>query len=174
MSTKYALLSLPLGVFDSSDREDAISSLRGTISSDNGSLLPFSIPDFKIGTLDALVQQADDLAKLEASCQVVVAKVGDSLKNVLEGDEDRIAQYKMVNDSEMRPCPLCWPVTNPRLQSPLISISALLVGIGSDTEPTSPWASSSAPSKRQACPRYSQTLNWLTETLRSLRPLITM
>ncbi|KAM0437447.1 hypothetical protein ACHAPT_001809 [Fusarium lateritium] len=95
MSTKYALLSLPLGVFDSSDREDAISSLRGTISSDNGSVLPFSIPDFKIGTLDALVQQADDLAKLEASCQVVVAKVGDSLKNVLEGDEDRIAQYKM-------------------------------------------------------------------------------
>ncbi|KAJ4311944.1 Vacuolar ATP synthase subunit C [Fusarium piperis] len=98
MSTKYALLSLPLGVFDSSDREDAISSLRRTISSDNGSVLPFSIPDFKIGTLDALVQQADDLAKLEASCQAVVAKVGDSLKNVLEGDEDRIAQYKMVND----------------------------------------------------------------------------
>ncbi|KAI8724825.1 V-type proton ATPase subunit C [Fusarium sp. LHS14.1] len=98
MSTKYALLSLPLGVFDSSDREEAISSLRGTISSDNGSVLPFSIPDFKIGTLDALVQQADDLAKLEASCQAVVAKVGDSLKNVLEGDEDRIAQYKMVND----------------------------------------------------------------------------
>ncbi|RSL70561.1 hypothetical protein CEP54_001719 [Fusarium duplospermum] len=98
MSTKYALLSLPLGVFDSSDREEAISSLRGTISSDNGSVLPFSIPDFKIGTLDALVQQADDLAKLEASCQAVVAKVGDSLKNVLDGDEDRIAQYKMVND----------------------------------------------------------------------------
>ncbi|KAF4464639.1 V-type H+-transporting ATPase subunit C [Fusarium albosuccineum] len=98
MSTKYALLSLPLGVFDSSDRDDALSSLRGTISSDNGSVLPFNIPDFKIGTLDALVQQADDLTKLEASCQAVVAKVADSLKNVLEGDEDRIAQYKMVND----------------------------------------------------------------------------
>ncbi|KAM5356296.1 hypothetical protein ACJ41O_002942 [Fusarium nematophilum] len=98
MSTKYALLSLPLGVFDSNDRDDALASLRATISNDNGSVLPFSIPDFKIGTLDALVQQADDLAKLEASCQVVVAKVADSLKNVLDGDEDRIAQYKMVND----------------------------------------------------------------------------
>ncbi|KAF5620962.1 v-type H+-transporting ATPase subunit C [Fusarium sp. NRRL 25303] len=98
MSTKYAFLSLPQGVFDSSDRDDAISSLRGTISSDNGSVLPFNIPDFKIGTLDALVQQADELTKLEASCQAVVSKVADSLKNVLEGDEDRIAQYKMVND----------------------------------------------------------------------------
>ncbi|KIL84006.1 v-type h+-transporting atpase subunit c [Fusarium avenaceum] len=98
MSTKYAFLSLPQGVFDSSDRDDAITSLRSTISSDNGSVLPFNIPDFKIGTLDALVQQADELTKLEASCEAVVAKVADSLKNVLDGDEDRIAQYKMVND----------------------------------------------------------------------------
>lgn len=173
MSTKYALLSLPLGVFDSSDREEAISSLRGTISSDNGSVLPFSIPDFKIGTLDALVQQADDLAKLEASCQAVVAKVGDSLKNVLEGDEDRIAQYKMVNDSKMRPCLFRWPIANSCWQSPLISISVLLAGIGSDTELTSPWASSSAPSRRQACTRYYLALNSLTDTLRSLRPLTT-
>ncbi|KAF5025271.1 hypothetical protein F66182_2656 [Fusarium sp. NRRL 66182] len=97
MSTKYSLISLPLGVFDSSDRDDAISSLRSTIS-DSGSVLLFNIPDFKIGTLDALVQQADELTKLETSCQAVVAKVAESLKNVLEGDEDRIAQYKMVND----------------------------------------------------------------------------
>ena len=60
---------------------------------------PFKIPEFKIGTLDALVQQADELAKLESSCQGVVAKVGDSLKNLLEGDEDKIAQQKTVNDS---------------------------------------------------------------------------
>lgn len=99
MSTKYAVLSLPLSVFESNDKSDAISALSTTVSSDNGSVLPFNIPDFKIGTLDALVQQADDLAKLEASCEAVVAKVADSLRSVLEGDEDRIAQYKMVNDS---------------------------------------------------------------------------
>lgn len=98
--TQYALLSLPLGVFDSGDKDDAISSLSATVSADNGSVLPFSIPDFKIGTLDALVQQADDLTKLEATCQNVVAKVADSLRSVLGNDEDRIAQYKMVNDSE--------------------------------------------------------------------------
>ncbi|PHH91741.1 hypothetical protein CDD83_10445 [Cordyceps sp. RAO-2017] len=98
MATKYALVSLPLGAFDSSDRDDAISALSATVSSDNGTVVPFQIPDFKIGTLDALVQQADDLAKLEATCQAVVAKVGDSLRQVLNNDEDRIASYKMVND----------------------------------------------------------------------------
>ncbi len=102
MSTKYALVSLPLNAFDSSDRSDAISSLSATISSDNGAVTPFGIPDFKIGTLDALVQQADELAKLEASCQAVVAKVGDSLRQVLNNDEERLASYKMVNDSR---CP---------------------------------------------------------------------
>ncbi|KAH8735422.1 V-ATPase subunit C [Ilyonectria robusta] len=98
MSTRYALLSLPLGTFDSSDRSGAISTLSATVSPDNGTVVPFNVPDFKIGTLDGLVQQADDLTKLEASCQAVVAKVADSLRTVLDGDDDRIAQYKMVND----------------------------------------------------------------------------
>ncbi|WYZ34378.1 hypothetical protein EsH8_I_000654 [Colletotrichum jinshuiense] len=98
MSTKYALVSLPLGIFDSSDKEDAIASLSATISPDNGNVRPFNIPDFKIGTLDALVQQADDLAKLESTCEAVVTKVADSLKSILDGDEDKITQQKMVND----------------------------------------------------------------------------
>lgn len=101
MSTKYALVSLPLGIFDSSDKEDAIASLSATISPDNGNVRPFNIPDFKIGTLDALVQQADDLAKLESTCEAVVTKVADSLKSILDGDEDKITQQKMVNDSEI-------------------------------------------------------------------------
>lgn len=100
MSSRYAVVSLPLGVFDSSDKEDAISSLSATISADSGTVSSFHIPDFKIGTLDALVQQADDLAKLESTCQTVVTKVGDSLRSVLDNDEERLASYKMVNDSQ--------------------------------------------------------------------------
>lgn len=99
MPSRYALLSLPLSVFESGDKDDAIRSLSSTISPDNGSVNPFPIPDFKIGTLDALVQHADDLAKLESACESVVSKVADSLKSILEGDEDKIAQQKMVNDS---------------------------------------------------------------------------
>lgn len=98
--SRYALISLPQSAFDSGDRDEAISSLSATITSDNGTVLPFSIPDFKIGTLDLLVQQADDLAKLDAACQSVVAKVADSLRTVLNNDEDRMASYKMVNDSQ--------------------------------------------------------------------------
>jgi V-type H+-transporting ATPase subunit C len=96
-ATKYMLVSLPTSI--SSTREDAIEALKATVAGDGVNVLPFKIPEFKIGTLDALVQQADDLAKLEASCEAVVAKVGDSLRSLLEGDEDKIAQQKTVNDS---------------------------------------------------------------------------
>jgi len=95
-ATKYMLVSLPTSI--SSTREDAIDALKATVAGDGVNVIPFKIPEFKIGTLDALVQQADDLTKLEASCEAVVAKVGDSLRSLLEGDEDKIAQQKTVND----------------------------------------------------------------------------
>ncbi|KAF4630109.1 hypothetical protein G7Y89_g8040 [Cudoniella acicularis] len=96
--SKYLLVSLPTSISPSNDKEEALTALRSTISNDNGAVLPFKIPEFKIGTLDALVQQADDLAKLENACEGVVAKVGDSLRSLLEGDEAKIAQQKTVND----------------------------------------------------------------------------
>lgn len=91
---QYILVSLPLRIFD----DDPLTSLASTVGRDNGETLPFPIPSFKIGTLDALVQHADDLAKLNAACEAAVAKVADSLKSILDGDEDKAAQQKMVND----------------------------------------------------------------------------
>jgi V-type H+-transporting ATPase subunit C len=93
------LVSLPSSISPSNDKEEAFTALQTTVSTDNGTVLPFRIPEFKIGTLDALVQQADDLAKLENVCEAVVAKIGDSLRTLLQGDEERIAQQKTVNDS---------------------------------------------------------------------------
>ncbi|KAJ5182245.1 hypothetical protein N7449_012392 [Penicillium cf. viridicatum] len=95
--SKYLLLSLPNSIVPSHHRDDALEAVSTTVSPDNGSTISFPIPEFKIGTLDALVQQADELSKLEASCQSVVAKVGDALKNILE-DEAQIEQMKVVND----------------------------------------------------------------------------
>lgn len=95
--SKYLLLSLPTSIVPSHHRDDALEAVSSTVAPDTAASFP--IPEFKIGTLDALVQQADELAKLEASCQGVVAKVGDSLKNILEGDEAQIEQMKVVNDS---------------------------------------------------------------------------
>ncbi|GKZ82466.1 hypothetical protein AnigIFM56816_007283 [Aspergillus niger] len=97
-STKYLLVSFPTSITPSHHRDDALDAISTTISSENGSVAPFPIPEFKIGTLDALVQQADELAKLEAGCQGVVAKVGDALKNILDGDEAQIDKMKTVND----------------------------------------------------------------------------
>jgi V-type H+-transporting ATPase subunit C len=95
----FLLVSLPTSITNSHDKQDALSALRTTISNDNGSTYPFTIPEFKIGTLDALVQQADDLAKLSAACEAVVGKVGDSLRTILDGDDVKVAQQKSINDS---------------------------------------------------------------------------
>src|SRR4051794_22665178 len=93
--TQYTLISLPLRIFE----DDPLSALKGTIGRDNGEVLPFTVPSFKIGTLDALVQHADDLAKLSSGCEAVLSKVADSLKTILGGDEAKAAQHKTVNDS---------------------------------------------------------------------------
>ncbi|KAF9890261.1 hypothetical protein FE257_006174 [Aspergillus nanangensis] len=97
-TSKYLLVSLPTSITPSHHRDDALDAISTTVASDNGTVAPFPIPEFKIGTLDALVQQADELAKLEAGCQAVVGKVGDALKTILEGDEVQIERMKTVND----------------------------------------------------------------------------
>ncbi|KAI5862667.1 ATPase, V1 complex, subunit C [Durotheca rogersii] len=96
--TKYILLSLPLSTFDTGDRREALESLKATINPENGTILPFAVPDLKIGSLDALVQQADDLAKLGNACDGVVNKVGESLRALYGGNDDMASQQKMVND----------------------------------------------------------------------------
>jgi V-type H+-transporting ATPase subunit C len=96
---KYLLVSLPTSISPSGHADEALTALRSTVTSDVGSTYPFSIPNFKIGTLDALVQQADDLSKLSTACEGVVGKVGESLRQVLDGDEGKIQQQKTINDS---------------------------------------------------------------------------
>jgi V-type H+-transporting ATPase subunit C len=96
--SKYLLVSLPTSISPSSHRDEALTALRATVTNDVGTTHPFTIPEFKIGTLDALVQQADDLAKLENACHGVVNKVGDSLRALLDGDEAKVQQQKTIND----------------------------------------------------------------------------
>ncbi|KAK4458901.1 putative vacuolar ATP synthase [Cladorrhinum samala] len=90
-SSQYIFVSLPQRIFD----DEPLSSLAGTVGRDNGEVLPFAVPSFKIGTLDALVQHADDLAKLNGACEAAVAKVADALKGL---DEAAAEQNKVVND----------------------------------------------------------------------------
>ena len=100
----YLLISLPTGISSTSDQEEAFGALRAGVSTDNGAVTPFHIPEFKIGTLEALVKHAEELDKLESTCSAVAGKVGDSLKSILDGDEEKVSQQKMVNDSKRIPC----------------------------------------------------------------------
>ncbi|KAG0136812.1 hypothetical protein HOY82DRAFT_478335 [Tuber indicum] len=96
--SKYLLLALPSSVARSSDPEDAFTALTGVISSslNNASICRFPIPGFKIGTLDALVLQADELAKLDANVESAVAKVVDVLRSTV--GEGNAQGHKTVND----------------------------------------------------------------------------
>ncbi|KAI9850210.1 MAG: Vacuolar ATP synthase subunit C [Thelocarpon superellum] len=96
--TRYLLVSLPTSIAPSNQAEEALAALRAAVTNDYGAVVPFNLPEFKIGTLDALVHQADELAKLDAVCEGVVGKVNDSLRTILDGDEAKIAQQKTVND----------------------------------------------------------------------------
>jgi len=94
----FFLVSLPTSIAPSGDRDEALTSLRSAVTTDNGTTYPFAIPEFKVGTLDALVQQADDLAKLESGCKSVADKIADSLRSLLEGDEEKLQQQKVVEN----------------------------------------------------------------------------
>ncbi|CDO55734.1 similar to Saccharomyces cerevisiae YKL080W VMA5 Subunit C of the eight-subunit V1 peripheral membrane domain of vacuolar H+-ATPase (V-ATPase) [Geotrichum candidum] len=58
---------------------------------------PFNIPVFKIGTLDSLVQQSEELAKLDGQFHGVVSKLSDIIDSVYEGNAAKIASAKKVN-----------------------------------------------------------------------------
>ncbi|KAL5349359.1 Vacuolar ATP synthase subunit C [Pseudogymnoascus australis] len=138
-NTKYILLSLPTSIAPSNDKADALSALSSTIG-DNGAVAPFKVPNFKIGTLDALVQQADDLGKLESACEGVVAKVGDTLRTILDGDEAKIGPQKTVNDkpADQYLGNFTWNTVKYRTDKPLRelidSLQKELLGIDNDVK----------------------------------------
>jgi V-type H+-transporting ATPase subunit C len=59
----------------------------------------FETPIFKIGTLDNLIQQSDDLAKLDSQFQSIVNKASEIISSIYEGSvaKAQIAQAKRVD-----------------------------------------------------------------------------
>lgn len=101
MSTpqRYILVALPSSIARSHHTDDAFDIISRTLSSASSEALThsFPIPDFKIGTLDALVQQADELAKLDANVEGAIHKVIDVLRSLVPGQE---GQHKLINESK--------------------------------------------------------------------------
>jgi V-type H+-transporting ATPase subunit C len=96
----YLVVSVPSSITPSGHKDDALGAIQKAVNSSYGEVSSFSVPEFKIGTLDALIQQSEDLGKLEGLCNAVVSKVGDTLKNILDGEEEKIQMHKSVNDSK--------------------------------------------------------------------------
>ncbi|KKY28673.1 putative vacuolar atp synthase subunit c [Phaeomoniella chlamydospora] len=123
----YLFVTVPNSVVPSGHTSDALAAVQNAAAKE-GTALPITIPEFKIGTLDALVQQADELAKLQNTCESVVAKVGDALKNVLDGDQAKIESMKVVNDKPLEQYlrTFTWNKVKYRADKPLSELIDLL------------------------------------------------
>jgi len=64
-------------------------------------LTQIEIPQFKTGTLDTLISLSEDLPKQDAFFTSTVAKIVDTLRNLLNNDPQKVAQHILVNDKSV-------------------------------------------------------------------------
>ncbi|PWO00920.1 putative VMA5-H+-ATPase V1 domain 42 kd subunit, vacuolar [Tilletiopsis washingtonensis] len=105
----YWLISVPLQDHDPHRMMTELSKTLmkdgGAASSDIGLL---TLPPLKTGTLDSLITLSDELPKLDASFTGIVAKIVDTLRALLNNDEDALAQHVLVNEQEIDRYMLGW------------------------------------------------------------------
>lgn len=58
-----------------------------------------NIPTFKTGTLDSLISLSEDLPKQESFFTQTVAKIVDTLRNLLNNDPSKLSQHILVNEA---------------------------------------------------------------------------
>ncbi|KAF8922321.1 hypothetical protein CPB85DRAFT_1372017 [Mucidula mucida] len=63
------------------------------------SIAQFNIPSFKTGTLDNLISLSEDLPKQETYFTTTVAKVVDTLRNLVNNDASKLGQHILWNES---------------------------------------------------------------------------
>ncbi|KAJ3108214.1 hypothetical protein HDU97_001748 [Phlyctochytrium planicorne] len=83
-------------------KTETASKLRDKIASktnDFAELITFTLPDFKVGTLDSLVVLSDELAKADATYESTTVKIAENMKSLLGGDLERWKSNLVVNDS---------------------------------------------------------------------------
>ncbi|KAF8832566.1 hypothetical protein HHX47_DHR1001448 [Lentinula edodes] len=65
------------------------------------SIAELGIPSFKTGTLDSLIALSEDLPKQDTFFTNTVAKVVDTLRNLLNNDPSKLSQHILVNESSI-------------------------------------------------------------------------
>ncbi|KAK9366581.1 hypothetical protein V1509DRAFT_629436 [Lipomyces kononenkoae] len=120
----YYLISLPSSVAPAgSDTESAlVRDLSTTLNlPSKDDVTQFLIPHFKIGTLDQLVQQSDELAKADGQFEAIVSRTVDILKAVYDGKADQVTALKIVSDKpvEMYLKSFQWNAAKYRVDKPI-------------------------------------------------------
>ncbi|KAF8624792.1 hypothetical protein AX15_005681 [Amanita polypyramis BW_CC] len=59
------------------------------------------IPSFKTGTLDSLISLSEELPKLDTSFTATVAKIVDTLRNLLNNDPTKLSQHILVDEQSV-------------------------------------------------------------------------
>ncbi|KAI9257878.1 hypothetical protein BY458DRAFT_441047 [Sporodiniella umbellata] len=91
---KYTFISVPaLG-----NKRNTFLNIKGKLE-EHAQAYQYNIPDFKIGTLDALVLLSDDLVKYDATFEQAVNKLADILANLTKGQP--LEEVLLVNDKSL-------------------------------------------------------------------------
>ncbi|EGW32908.1 vacuolar ATP synthase subunit C (V-ATPase C subunit) [Spathaspora passalidarum NRRL Y-27907] len=88
---EYLILSLPQST-------NARKWLTESLNTGKQPLFNLKIPDFQSGTLDSLVQESEELAKIDQQLSASVSKVVDILNSVTDGSSTRVVQSRSVFD----------------------------------------------------------------------------
>ncbi|KAG0182444.1 hypothetical protein DFQ28_004087 [Apophysomyces sp. BC1034] len=87
---KYTFVSVPaLG-----NKQNTFLNIKGKLT-EYAETYAFEIPDFKVGTLDALVLLSDDLVKFDTSLDQSANKLADILNNLIK---DKVQDHLLVSD----------------------------------------------------------------------------
>ncbi|KAI8984545.1 hypothetical protein BDF20DRAFT_860487 [Mycotypha africana] len=90
---KYTFISVPaLG-----DKQNTYLNIKGKLT-EYAQVYKLNIPEFKIGTLDALVLLSDDLVKYDTVFEQSVNKTADMLSTLLKGQKVSLQDQLLVND----------------------------------------------------------------------------
>jgi V-type H+-transporting ATPase subunit C len=112
---KYIVLSLPQSV-------DATEWLREKFQGEKSSVIKFDLPDFQSGTLDSLIQESEELNKIDGQLASSVSKVVEILSSVSE-TSSRIVHSRSVFDYIEK---FSWDSNKYRLNKPISELVSLI------------------------------------------------
>lgn len=105
----YWIVSVPL---EDGDPHRMFSQLGAKLLSDGGSASndfgQLNFPPLKTGTLESLISLSEELPKLDGMYTGIVAKIIDTLRALLNNDEQALGQHVLVNEQSLDDYMLSW------------------------------------------------------------------